>query len=226
MSDQTQADLAGDALRRLVLTSTLPHVAFDGWTAKALAAGAADAGLPEADAGRAFPGGPAEAVVFHSAQADLQMVATFEALDPPPTRTRDKVAALIRGRLESSAGDREAVRLGLGLLARPRHAPLGLKALARTADAIWRAAGDRSADFNWYTKRGLVSAVYMATVAYWLNDRSDGFKDSWVFLDRRLDTTMKLPMHVKRTADRLRVALPRPGRIADQLKRRRTSGAW
>ena len=38
---------------------------------------------------------------------------------------------------------------------------------ARTVDAIWHAAGDRSADFSWYTKRAILAAVYTATVLYW-----------------------------------------------------------
>lgn len=216
----------GEGFRERLLAAAVGHVAFDGWTTKALEAGAADLGLPPEDARRAFPGGPAEAVALHSAMADVAMVAAFEALDPPPARTRDKVAALIRLRLEGAAGDREAVRLGLGLLARPINAGRGLKALALTADAIWRAAGDRSTDFNWYTKRGLVSAVYVATVTYWLNDRSEGFKDSWAFLDRRLENAMKIPMQAKRAFERVGLALPRPSRIAAQLRRRRTAGSW
>ena len=150
----------------------------------------------------------------------------FDALDPPPARTRDKVTALIRIRLEGAAGEREAVRLGLGLLARPQHAGRGLKALARTADAIWRAAGDRSADFNWYTKRGLLAAVYMATVTYWLNDRSEGFADTWSFLDRRMETVLKLPMQAKSAAKRVTTFWPRPGRVAAAMRRRRATGGW
>lgn len=30
-------------------------------------------------------------------------------------------------------------------------------------DDIWYYAGDRSTDFNWYTKRGILGAVYCAT---------------------------------------------------------------
>lgn len=212
--------------RARLLAATLPHVAFDGWTKTALDAGARDAGLEPVDAERAFPAGPVDAVVAHSAAADRSMREAFDALDPPPTRTRDKVATLIRLRLEGAAGEREAVRLGLGLLARPQHAGRGLKALARTADAIWRAAGDRSADFNWYTKRALLSAVYMATVAYWLNDRSEGFADTWSFLDRRLETAMKLPMQAKSAAKRVTTFWPRPGWVAAAMRRRRSAGGW
>ena len=57
---------------------------------------------------------------------------------------------------------------------------------ARTVDAIWHAAGDRSADFSWYTKRAILAAVYSATVLYWLRDTSEDDAATLAFLDRRL----------------------------------------
>jgi len=223
-ADDIRAGL--EAERDALLGAALPHIPFDGWSNAALEAGARDAGLEQGDVRRLFPAGPVDAVLRHSTRADGLMRAAFAALDPPPERTRDKIAALIRLRLEGAARDREAVRLGLALLAKPQHLAVGVKALARTADAIWRAAGDRSADFNWYTKRALVSAVYMATVAYWLNDRSPGFADSWNFLDRRIDTVLKLPMKAKALRGRIGLAWPRPERIAAELRRRRSAGGW
>jgi ubiquinone biosynthesis protein COQ9 len=53
-------------------------------------------------------------------------------------------------------------------------------------DAIWHAAGDRSADFSWYTKRAILAAVYSATVLYWLRDASEEDEATLAFLDRRL----------------------------------------
>jgi ubiquinone biosynthesis protein COQ9 len=213
-------------LQEAILGAALKHVAFDGWTMKALEAGAQDAGCPAADAARAFPGGPVEAVVLHATLADKAMVEAMAALDPQPQRTAAKVAMAIRLRLEAAAPDRDAVRLGLGLLARPQHAPQGLKALGRTVDAVWRSAGDRSADFNWYTKRGLLAAVYMATVNFWLDDKSEGFADTWAFLDRRLADAMRLPMKAKGMLQKFGGGLPRPSRVAKHLRRRRMAGSW
>ena len=49
---------------------------------------------------------------------------------------------------------------------------------ANTVDAIWYAAGDSATDFNFYTKRGLLAAVYGATMLYWLDDRSPDCTDT------------------------------------------------
>lgn len=61
---------------------------------------------------------------------------------------------------------------------------LGLEAvnIANTAlqihkisDEIWYRAGDTSVDYNWYTKRGLLSQLYILTELFMLQDTSPGF---------------------------------------------------
>ena len=59
-----------------------------------------------------------------------------------------------------------------------------------TADAIWVALGDTSTDVNWYSKRATLSAVYAATVLYWLGDDSPDHEATWAFLDRRIANVM------------------------------------
>jgi len=66
----------------------------------------------------------------------------------------------------------------------------------------------------------------MSTTIYWLNDRSEGAADTWTFLDRRLNDAMKLPMRAKNVFEKLTMALPRPGKIASQVRRRRAARGW
>ena len=80
---------------------------------------------------------------------------------------------MIALRLEQNRPHKEAIRRALALLALPRNARLAAACTARTVDAIWHAAGDRSADFSWYTKRAILAAVYGATVLFWLRDASE-----------------------------------------------------
>ena len=101
---------------------------------------------------------------------------------------RDRIAAAIRHRLEIAAP--ELVRAGAAVLALPQNAGLATRLLGETADAIWDGLGDTSDDVAWWTKRASLSAVYGATVLYWLGDQSDGKADTWAFLDRRIDNVM------------------------------------
>ena len=61
-----------------------------------------------------------------------------------------------------------------------------LRTAARSVDTIWHLAGDRSADWSWYSKRAILAGVYSTTLLYWLRDDSEDNEDSLAFLDRRL----------------------------------------
>ncbi len=202
-----------DAQRAALLKATLSHVPFDGWTRTAFLAGARDAGIEPALADNAFPGGMAELLEFYHRQADIEMVRALEAHpDLAASKTREKVALAIRLRLEANASHREAIRQALSFLALPTNAPLGAKCLYRTVDAIWYAAGDKATDFSFYSKRGLLAGVYSATVLYWLNDKSDGFAETWTFLDRRIADVMKI-YELRARLDRFVDQLPDPFRL-------------
>ena len=79
----------------------------------------------------------------------------------------------------------------MAVLALPRNARAAAACTGRTVDTIWHAAGDRSADFSWYTKRAILTAVYTATVLYWLRDTSEDNAATLAFLDRRIEGVMR-----------------------------------
>jgi ubiquinone biosynthesis protein COQ9 len=60
------------------------------------------------------------------------------------------------------------------LQANPLNAATALKQRALLIDDIWHAAGDRSSDMDWYTKRALLGAVYMTAELYMLTDFTPG----------------------------------------------------
>ena len=178
--------------RRSLLEAALRHVPFDGWTWTALDAAARDLGLQGGEAQRLFPGGPQELIRSFSAEADRQMLEVLEGLDLDSMKVREKVAAGVRARLEAVAAHREAVRSGLTFFALPQNASAGLSCLYRTVDAIWYAAGDRATDYNFYSKRALLAAVYSSTLLFWLNDKSEDYAATWAFLDRRIGEVLQV----------------------------------
>ena len=184
--------MADDKRRLALLDATLRHVPFDGWTWLAIDAAARDLGIEPIEARRLFPGGPLEMVRHFSREADRQMLAALEKMDLESMKVREKVAAGVRLRLEAIAAHREATRRALAFLALPQNAATGLQCLYRTVDAIWYAAGDTATDYNFYTKRALLSGVYSSTLLYWLNDKSDDYAASWAFLDRRIAEVLKV----------------------------------
>ena len=158
--------------RDAALDALVATVPFPGWTVAALRQAAG----PDADL--LFPGGPMDMVETWSDLADRRM----EPSDAQ--RVPDRVRAIIALRLLRSHPAREAVRRGFALLATDPAA--FARTAARTVDTVWHLAGDRSADFAWYTKRAILSAVYGTTLLYWLRDDSEDSEASLAFLDRRL----------------------------------------
>ncbi len=201
-----------EAARRAVLAAALRAVPFDGWSARSLAdgvGGAIAAGLDPVPAGQAFPGGPRQLLAFFLAEADREMVAQAAARGLAEGPVRQRIAGIIRLRLENFAPHREAVRRALAMRLLPGGPSGAMRGLYRTVDAIWRAAGDDSTDFNFYTKRALLAAVYATTLLRWLDDQSENCAETWEFLERRIAGVLAIGK-ARRRAQKLLCRLPSP----------------
>jgi ubiquinone biosynthesis protein COQ9 len=177
--------------RARLLEAALPHVVFDGWTRATLDAAISESGVDEGLARLACPrGGIDLALAFHD-KADRELADELARADLSALKIRERITHCVRRRIELVADHREAVRRGAALLALPVYAAEGARAVWRTADIIWDACGDTAADYNWYTKRMILSSVHSATLLYWLGDQSPGFERTWAFLDRRIEDVMR-----------------------------------
>ncbi len=172
-----------------VLDAALPHVAFDGWSETTFRAAITESGVAGALAHALFPRGGIDLALAYHRRGDRTMAGIL-AQNPPEGGIRDRIAATVMARL--SLADREAVRRGTALMALPAHAGDGAAAIWGTADAIWTALGDASDDVNWYSRRATLSAVYAATVLFWLGDDSEDALATRDFLNRRLDDVMRI----------------------------------
>ena len=187
---ETQDD-GTQAARDAVLDAALPQVPFDGWSDQTFRSAIAASGVDPALARALFPRGALDlALAFHR-RGDAAMTARLAQTDLAAMRYSDRVALAVRYRLEAVT-DKEAVRRGTTLFALPPYAAEGARALWGTADAIWVALGDTSRDLNWYSKRATLSAVYAASVLFWLGDDSIGHQASWAFVDRRIEDVMRI----------------------------------
>ncbi|MBO6804873.1 MAG: COQ9 family protein, partial [Thalassospira sp.] len=181
------------AQREALVEAALEHVPFDGWTKQALHAGAEDLDLAPGEVDRLLPNGIRQAIVTYVEMTDRKMIAALDEKGLENLKIRDRIATAVKTRLELVEGQKDTVRAALAFMTLPQNAALGLKLTHGTVDAMWVAAGDTSTDHNWYTKRMLLAGVYGSTLAYWLDDTSEGHADSWAFLDRRIGNVMQIP---------------------------------
>ena len=167
------------------------NAAFDGWNSKAVDTAADQIGIDLAQAHLAFPTEAAQMFDAYIQGVDAAMESHFTPAKIAELKIRDRIRALIWYRLEVMAPAREAVRTGLSTLALPQNVPTALKIGWRSADLMWRIAGDTATDYNHYTKRLILSGVYASTLLNWLDDQSEGWLDTGAFLDRRLADVMR-----------------------------------
>lgn len=180
-----------EQLRRKLALAVGENAVFDGWTRAAVESAAAQLGIDPVQARLAMPKTQAGMIDVYIEEVDRGLEAYFTPERLARLKIREKIRALVWRRLEIMGPAREAVRRALAILAMPQNVPLALRIGWRTADVMWRIAGDTSTDFNHYTKRMTLGAVYGSTLLVWLDDESEGWADTAAFLDRRIDDVMK-----------------------------------
>lgn len=190
-ADLTPDDLTLDEIRALLAPLLARHAAFDGWRPQAVTMAAQEKGVDADIAALAFTDGPVDMIDAWFASIDTRMAEAMPAEALAALSIRRKIIALVEARLTLLAPDREALRRAIAILALPTNAVRAGKLGWRAADAMWRAAGDTAADFNHYSKRTTLTAVYAATMLVFVDDDSEGHADSHAFLARRIDNVMQ-----------------------------------
>lgn len=197
-----------ELIRRELSLAVGDNAVFDGWGAKAVEAAAAKLGIDRAKALLAMPKTRAGLVEAYIEGVDRELERRLPPGELAAMKIRERIRTLVWTRLEIMGPAREAVRSALSILAMPQNLALGARIGWRSADQMWRLAGDTSTDFNHYTKRATLGAVYGSTLLAWIDDGSEGGTGTAAFLDRRIDDVMrfeKWKADWRRSGDRLSV---------------------
>jgi ubiquinone biosynthesis protein COQ9 len=179
-------------IRRKLALPIGENAVFDGWTEAAVVAAAGAQGVEPAQAKLAVPKDQAGKIDLYIRGVDRALADHFTPERLEGLKIREKIRAIVWRRLEIMEPAREAIRRALSILAMPQNVPTGLKIGWRTADVMWRIAGDTSTDYNHYTKRMMLGGVYASTFLVWLDDQTEGWTETGSFLDRRIDDVMKI----------------------------------
>ena len=190
------SDMTLDELAIALAPDIAASAIFDGWNETALLAAADMAGVDPDIARLAFPadapgGRPMAMIAAWIASVDQAMEAEWPAERLATLKIRERIRTLVAFRLEAVAHIDEAVRRALAVMAQPQNAARSLKLGWRSADIMWRLAGDTATDYNHYTKRAILAGIYSATLAVFVNDDSEGKAETYAFLDRRIDGVMR-----------------------------------
>lgn len=214
--DQAFADMTLDELRPVLARVVPRHAGFDGWGEKAVESAAIELAVDPAVARLAFGGDRVAMIDAWFASIDVDMLSLLPPEKLAAMKVRERIKALVEARLECAQPNREALRRAVAILAFPANAPRAMQLGWRAADAMWRAAGDTATDYNHYTKRAILGAVYAAVLSVFLNDESEDLCETRAFLDRRIDGIMRFE---KAKAKALKMKPPfSPARFVGRLR--------
>ena len=185
------AELTLDELRLALAPAIADAAIFDGWSDAALEMAADQLGADIDVARLAFKGGAIDMVFAWIEAVDMAMAAAFPEDVIAAMKIRERIRSLVQFRLDAVAGQEEALRRALAVMAMPQNAPASAKRGWQTADLMWRLAGDTATDYNHYTKRAILASIYGATLAVFVEDESEDKAETRAFLDRRIEGVMK-----------------------------------
>lgn len=180
-----------DELRLALAPEIAASAIFDGWGDAALVSAAEMAGADVDVARLAFPGGAMDMIAAWIDGVDVQMIEAFPPERIAAMKIRERIRSLVAFRLQAIAGLEEAQRSARSIMAMPQNARQSVKLGWKSADLMWRLAGDTATDYNHYTKRAILSGIYAATLAVFVDDESEDKAVTQAFLDRRIEGVMK-----------------------------------
>lgn len=180
-----------DELRVALAPAIADAAAFDGWSDAAVRDAASLKGISPDAAAFAFSGGAMDMIEAWVRSVDQAMIAAWPAEKIAPLKIRERIRTLVQFRLDAIAGQKEALRRALSIMAMPQNVARSTRLGWSSADAMWRLAGDTATDYNHYTKRLTLGSIYAATLAFYVNDTSDDHAETRAFLDRRIEGIMK-----------------------------------
>jgi ubiquinone biosynthesis protein COQ9 len=134
-----------------------------------------------------FPSFEYDVLKFLISQNNALVEKNYNSFNNSRLKVRDKIKTILELKFETNLYLKKALPEMLKFLLRPGNLLMSIKMLHQNSDFIWNLAGDQSNDFSYYSKRGLLSMIYLATLIYWLNDRSEKNIGTKNFISKSVD---------------------------------------
>ena len=161
-----------------------------GWSRDTLLGSAKKLKVTTSILAKEFPGFEADILKFIISQNNQKVEKLYQSFNHDRLRMRDRVKTLLELKFETNQYLKDTLPEILKNLLRPGNIIGSLKLLNQNSDFIWKLAGDTSNDFSYYSKRGLLSIVYLSTLIYWLNDSSYKMIGTKSFISRAVDNVV------------------------------------
>ncbi len=161
-----------------------------GWSRDTLLGSAKKLKISTSILAKEFPYFEADIIKYIISQNNHKVEKLYKSFNHDRLRMRDRIKTILELKFETNNYLKDSLPEMLKNLLRPGNIISSLKLLNQNSDFIWKLAGDTSNDFSYYSKRGLLSIVYLSTLIYWLNDSSDKMIGTKSFISRAVDNVV------------------------------------
>ena len=158
-----------------------------GWSRETLLQCAKKQRISTSVLAKLFPSFEYDVLKFIIAQNNIQVEKNYNSFNNSRLKTRDKIKTIMELKFENNSHLKKTLPEMLKFLLRPGNILMSIKMLHENSDFIWSLSGDKSNDFSYYSKRGLLSMIYLATLIYWLNDKSEKDIATKNFISKSVD---------------------------------------
>ncbi|AFB20898.1 COQ9 family protein [Rickettsia canadensis] len=176
--------------------SSLELLPFNEWNNKLLKEAEEKCGFATGYSLILFPEGLSEIVEFCESYLDKILLESLSIIEEP-AKIREKISLAIKIRIKSTLPiihSKNAAYFALNPIQ-------GAKVAFRSCDAIWRYAGDKSLDFNYYTKRSVLLSVYVSSILVYIQDESEHYIDTDKFIENSVENIVKTFSQMRKLLD-------------------------
>ena len=144
-----------------------------------------------------FPQGTKEILDFLENKYDQEMLEVMKDSNQQQGVT-NKIAYALKLRICDTSRSKMLSIKNSQFYINPVNAAGALKSSWRTVDRIWQYAGDKSVDFNYYSKRNLLHGVYLSCQTHYNLDKSENNIKTREFIDKSLSTVVESAKCIKK----------------------------
>ncbi|MFQ3307330.1 MAG: ubiquinone biosynthesis protein COQ9 [Candidatus Midichloriaceae bacterium] len=176
------------SLRHKVLLSVLEILPYEQFDSNIISKGCINIGIEKEYDNLLFPNGRMQLLDLFRDHIDSLMLEELNKILPDINSVTARIYEAIKIRIKLLDEYKISMSKISTFFALPWNHVKLYPHIWHTMHIIWKIAGkDKSTDFNYYSKRGLLTAAYLSTIMYWLSDESDDNQDTYDFLQRSLN---------------------------------------
>ncbi|KYQ93207.1 ubiquinone biosynthesis protein [Tieghemostelium lacteum] len=170
-----------------ILENALKYVGLYGWTSEAVSMSCTELGFTPITQGIFGDNSAYSLAQYFVVKCNTEMMDKLKPELLADLSQRERVKLALKIRLSMIKPHIHRWSEAMQILAHPTNITSSLPSMQTLVDNIWYIVGDKSSDFDWYTKRGLLAGLYTSCELFMITDTSADYANTWRFVDDRVD---------------------------------------